>query len=129
MTSNPLEVLLRDVFAVHAPEPPDWFEIPDAVTVPDTLDVDLALAEDDGWAKLSERQKRHLRDWMRDPSLALEDKTARQIGVRVLALMDQRDQDRAQAIQTNLIERYFAWRWFYADQMLFWRAAERDATS
>lgn len=127
---NPLQLTLRDVFAAHAPaDLPDWFRIPDAATVPDALDVDVALADEEGWSALTERQRARLLDWVRDPSVALLDKASRQIGQRVLALIDQREQERAQAIQNNLMERYFAWRWFYADQMLFWRSANADASS
>lgn len=128
---KPVQPSLRDMFASRAPtEPPSWFQIPDAATVPDLLDADEALTQDEGWATLTESQRMLLRKWMRDPALKLDDRAAEalfeEIGERVLARIEQQESDREHAIQHNLIERYFAWRWFYADQMLFWRSADRN---
>lgn len=98
-------MMLREYFAAHAPEPPDWFE-------PFALDH-KKLGEPPQLDPQSDADKAVLRLWMQDRTTKVP-----------AHLKDSLDRVAEWQLAKNkarvglLAEAFFAWRWYYADMML-----------
>lgn len=96
---------LRDYFAAHAPEPPDWFKYKSKLSKP---------IEPTSWQDMPEGEDRkRCQSWHYDPCFDLEG--------HLHQYQENWDIYYEQLRQYNKdigIEFYFAWRWYYADQML-----------
>jgi hypothetical protein len=99
---------LRDYFASRAPEVPDWFEPVFKETKPVRPSV----------SSLPEDLQKLARDWIRDPCFDLCD-------ANPCAELAQFQKDYEAAVRDEYrwdlmceVERFFQWRWYYADKMI-----------
>lgn len=112
---------MADFFAAHAPAVPDWFELDaSGQDAPQPLHWRDALQQQHGFVHLSTRDQDHLKQWMQDGSWDLPEElesygtgARRDVDARQREIQDQRD-----AYERD---RFFAWRWYYAHQMLMGR--------
>lgn len=115
------DIPLRAYFAAHAPAVPSWFAF--EATVPEVPSASDLLKQEPIVAGLTQMERENLRDWLRGdlpyinrlleqhPELvALVKKLQLQLGAARAA--------REEAITRNEADRWFAWRWHYADRML-----------
>jgi hypothetical protein len=109
---------LRDWFATHAPEAPDWFVYTDP-DVPAQLSPREALNQTTGYSMLSKDEQETLYRWVRDGDWDIDSNEA--IGLAAKALLDTNKAERDKALRARNFNRYFAWRWFYARYMLKFR--------
>ena len=124
MTRSAIETL--EMFAAHAPtEIPAWFQVktnsaPTLLYAHDALKTALAgntlppVREEDALAWLGDQSY--------DPPS--EDETICQAAK---ALLDKNTQDRHDFLVYKERTRYFAWRWFYAEQMVLMSAKQVEA--
>jgi hypothetical protein len=110
---------LRDYFAAHAPtEIPAWFVYgDDRPPIPHILDIGSALALQPGLADLFDFEQENLRQWLYDGSWDLEPKLEAIGHAASKAIAESREARRA-AEEQREADRYFAWRWHYADNMI-----------
>ncbi len=105
-------------FAAHAPlDIPRWFSTPPAKPLPRLLPWHEALTLAPGWSTLSSDRRTVAAEYMRDPCFDPDDDVAevcRQAQELILEFKQRRDQ----AENAALSQRYFAWRWHYAREML-----------
>jgi hypothetical protein len=110
---------LRDYFAAHAPDfPPTWFTVEMEDPMPRVLDKREALAVQLGFADLSEEEKNEALEWLGDGIYDIKSEPVRAVAeaasdlIKASELMVQAWNERHNEA------RYFAWRWYYAQQML-----------
>lgn len=110
---NPItidHILLRDYFASRAPvDIPDWFEWTPSIPYPTPPDLNALNPED-------------RKSWMENSEWALDEDSGVSEAVREFGL---KRKEWAQAAvkwdHDEITGRYFAWRWYYADQMMLAR--------
>jgi hypothetical protein len=112
---------LRDYFAAHAPEVPEWFKFA-TPPLPTPLHYSVALTMVPGYRDLYDRDRNTLRTWMSDGSYDIEP-PLQAIGDAAHRLIAERNLQMQEAMRANAAGRFFAWRWYYADQMLAGRSA------
>jgi hypothetical protein len=109
---------LRDYFAAHAPEVPPWFRW---AKLPAGLSITDALKNQPGYLSLTADDLQRLRTADDgDGAFYVEDLPERlraiAAGANEAAAASWRA--RSEAEEKLRAERFFAWRWYYADQML-----------
>jgi hypothetical protein len=108
---------LRDHFAAHAPEVPPWFRW---ANLPVGLSITDALRLQPGYLSLSMQDIETLRLSDNDGVLELDDLPTHLHAIAAAANKASREswEARSAAEKVREPERFFAWRWYYADQML-----------
>jgi hypothetical protein len=112
---------LREYFAAHAPAVPDWFEpfAGNEPSIPSKLDRAEAMPQVPGFAALSQDHRNYLMAWATsggDHWDAPEDVEV--FTEAAWKLIEQREAEIREAKQRLAAQRFFRWRWYYADQML-----------
>ena len=114
---------MMDFFAAHAPgQVPEWFTV-DSEPKPQQLTIPDAVAALPAFAELSPEGQGNVLSWLRDGCWDLEGKEAEVANEAAAAIDASVDKVAEWESRANLraAERFFAWRWFYAHQMLLTR--------
>jgi hypothetical protein len=105
---------MRDYFAAHAPEVPDWFEhTPPKRELPENPKTD----------ELDETHRKTAEDWRRDPIFDLPEELE-WWGDKVKAYADAKSRWQTE----NQIARLVQWRYVYADEMVEQRTKDNTST-
>lgn len=111
--------MLRDQFAMHAPEtPPSWFHHKAPFEVPPPMNYRDALLQIEGVDKLDLEVRNSIIKWSNDPCYDMDDPDLNRIGQAAFDLLEAHTKKRAAVIEANEAATWFAWRWHYATTMM-----------
>lgn len=96
---------LRQYYAAHAPDPPDWFE-------PFEIDIEK-LGKPPEIDPANDTEKFIVHRWFQDRSIAVP--ASLKPKLEEIAAWQKAKREAATAA---IAESFFAWRWYYADMML-----------
>ena len=113
---------LRDYYAAHAPQVPPWFAW---AALPEGLNITAALRQQADYNALTIQDLERLRESENDGEFILAD-----LPQHLVPIADAANRaafaswrERSAAEERRTADRFFAWRWHYADQMLATRGA------
>lgn len=112
--------LLRDYFAVNAPDVPDWFQVTN-------LDYPkFSLKEPQHPEHFSNEEiKKVYYDWLEDPVWDLDHPELEEIAKEWEHYWKQRSQHQEQRKAALRMRKITSWRYFYADQMIEMRKTNK----